>query len=430
MKLPASHFKKRWFCAWLLVSLSAQAQTKLTIKDAETVALKNHPRVSAEMLRALAAGQLITETRSAFFPTVFGSLTGAAASDSARIAAGGLNNPEIYDRFATGLTVSQLITDFGRTRNLSRSAQLGAQAQNETVEATRAEILLQVDRAYFAVLQSQAVLKVAEQTVAARQLVVDQVTALAQSKLKSELDVSFAQVNLSDARLLLVAAQNQEKAAFAELSAAMGYQDQQTYELADEALPPAPPADLPEQVREAIQQRPELASLNLSYQSAVKFAQAEKALQFPTVSGVGTMGLSHFYLPDFPDRYGAVGFNVNVPIFNGHLFSARRAEADLRAQAASQNLRDLENRIARDVRVAWLNARNAFQRLDLTSELLDQAEKALDLAQQRYSLGLSSIVELSQAELNKTGAQIESARARYDYQTQIAVLHYQVGTLR
>src|SRR5262252_358685 len=156
MKLRGSHFKRRWFCAWLFVSLSAQAQGKLSVKDAETVALKNHPRVSAEMLRALAAGQLITETRAAFFPTVFGSLTGAAASDSARIAAGGLNNPEIYDRFATGLTVSQLITDFGRTRNLSRSAQLGAQAQNETVEATRAEILLQVDRAYFGVLQSQA----------------------------------------------------------------------------------------------------------------------------------------------------------------------------------------------------------------------------------------------------------------------------------
>ena len=55
---------------------------------------------------------------------------------------------------------------------------------------------------------------------------------------------------------------------------------------------------------------------------------------------------------------------------------------------------------------------------------------AMDLAQQRYDLGLSSIVELSQAQLSKTAAQIESARAKYDYQTQTAVLHYQVGILR
>ena len=430
MNRRPSYSMGKWFSVWLLVSLTAHAQVKLTVKDAEAVALKNHPRVSVEMLRALAAGQVITETRSRFFPTVFGSLTGVAASEDARIAAGGLNNPSIYDRFGTGLTVSQLITDFGRTRNLTESAKMGAQAQEETVQATRAEILLQVDRAYFGVLQARAVLKVAEQTVVARQLVVDQVTALAQSKLRSELDVSFANVNLSDAKLLLVAAQNQEKAAFAELSAAMGYQDQQSYELADEALPPAPAADLSQQVREAIQQRPDLASLSFDYQSALKFAHAERALQFPTISGVGTIGLSHFYLPDYPDHYGAVGFNVNVPVFNGHFFSARRAEADLRAQATSQSLRDLENRIARDVRVAWLNANNAFQRLDLTAQLLDQAEKALDLAQQRYHLGLGSIVELSQADLSKTAAEIESARAKYDYQTQTAVLNYQTGKLR
>src|SRR5215831_9209987 len=146
-----------WFCTWLLVTATAQAQAKLTIKDAEAIAVKNHPRVNAEMLRALAAGQVITETRSGFFPTIFGSLTGVAASDNARIAAGGLNNPEIYDRFGAGITVSQLITNFGRTRTLTDSAKLAAQARDETVQATRAEILLQVDRAYYAVLQSQAV---------------------------------------------------------------------------------------------------------------------------------------------------------------------------------------------------------------------------------------------------------------------------------
>ena len=148
----ASRLMGNWFCAWLLATLTAQAQAKLTLRDAEATAIKNHPRVSAEMLRALAAGQVITEARSGFFPTFYGSFTGVAASDDARIAAGGLNNPAIYNRFGAGLTVSQLITDFGRTRNLTESAKLGAQAQDETVQATRAEILLQVDRAYYGVV--------------------------------------------------------------------------------------------------------------------------------------------------------------------------------------------------------------------------------------------------------------------------------------
>jgi outer membrane protein len=61
---------------------------------------------------------------------------------------------------------------------------------------------------------------------------------------------------------------------------------------------------------------------------------------------------------------------------------------------------------------------------------LDQATQALDLAQTRYDLGLSSIVELSQAQLNKTSAEIASASAKYDYQLQRAVLDYQIGALR
>ena len=74
--------------------------------------------------------------------------------------------------------------------------------------------------------------------------------------------------------------------------------------------------------------------------------------------------------------------------------------------------------------------RTAFERVGLTGQLLKQAQLALDLARGRYDLGLSSIVELSQAQLNLTAAQIGSASARYDYQAQRAVLTYQVGALR
>jgi outer membrane protein len=112
---------------------------------------------------------------------------------------------------------------------------------------------------------------------------------------------------------------------------------------------------------------------------------------------------------------------------NGSLFAARRAEATLRVEAANGRVRDLENQIARDVRIAWLNARTSFQRLDLTNELLAQASQALELAQSRYDLGLSSIVELSQAQLNKTQAELEQASAKYEYQVQAAALAFATG---
>jgi outer membrane protein len=419
---------------WILLCSAgatvAQTPMRLTLDEAEAIAIKNHPQVSAALLNAAAANQVTTEVRSSFYPTVFGSVTGAGALNNSRIAAGALSNSIIYDRLATGFTVGQTITDFGRTSNLVASSRLHAQAQQESATATRADVLLQVNRAYLGALRAQTVLVVAEQTVAARQLIVDQITTLANSKLRSGLDVSFANVNLGEAKLLLANAQNDLKSSFAELSTALGFRDQRSFDLAEPSVPGTLPENAVQLVADAMQARPEVASYRDEHDSALRFARAERALSFPSISGIATSGVLPAHEDTLHSRYAAAGLNVNIPIFNGHLFSARRTEAELRAQAAEQNLRDLENRISRDVQVAWLNANTAYQRLDLTAQLLNQAVQALDLAQTRYDLGLSSIVELSQAQLNKTSAEIASASAKYEYDLQRAVLNYQAGVLK
>ncbi|MGH9559750.1 MAG: TolC family protein, partial [Bryobacteraceae bacterium] len=101
-----------------------------------------------------------------------------------------------------------------------------------------------------------------------------------------------------------------------------------------------------------------------------------------------------------------------------------------RALESDQRLRDRQEQVARDVRVAWSGAVTAFQRIDVTAQFLRQASLALDLAQGRYNLGLSSIVELTQAQLNLTNAEIENLSAKYDYQSQNSVLQFTVGALR
>ncbi len=403
----------------------------LTRQQAEAIALKNHPALQAANFNALAAQQVTAEVRSVYYPQAFGDITTAGALPDSRIAAGALTNPVVLNRQADGVIVSQLITDFGRTANLAAAARLRASAQQENTQTVREDVLLQVDQAYFQALKAQSILRVAQETVRDRQLVVDQVTAMEKSKLKSVLDVSFATVNLADAQLLLVHAQNDVKAAFAQLSQALGERDVHAYELADETLPGAVTSDLNSLVNEALQRRPELAGMRYESDAAHHFAKAERDLWFPTVSAVGAAGAipDHQIANFFSDRYGAAGVNVSIPIFNGKLFSARHAEARFRAQQEDQNLRDLENRVTRDVRLAWLNANTAYQRLDLAAQLLKAAQQALDLAQARYKLGLSSIVELSQAQLNLTHAQIEQASAKYDYQIQMSTLSYQMGTL-
>jgi outer membrane protein len=130
-----------------------------------------------------------------------------------------------------------------------------------------------------------------------------------------------------------------------------------------------------------------------------------------------------------PD-YAAAGVNVKVPIFTGGLYTSRRREAEYQAKAADETLRDEENNIIRDVQVTKLNLEYAYDRLALTRQLLQNANEALELAQARLKSGLSSIIELSQAELNQTSAQISATTARYDYQIQHSALDFQLGRLR
>jgi outer membrane protein len=411
-------------------------QQALTLRDAEQIALQNHPQIQAASSLAGAAQARVTEVRSVYYPLVYGSASGSYAENVTRVGAGGLTSPRVFDRYGNGLTVNQLVTDFGRTHELVKSSSEHAKAEQENVVTTREQVLLQVDAAYFNILRAQTVLTVAEETVKDRKLVSDQATELERNKIKSGLDVSFANVNLAQAQLLLIQAQNDLQAAFAQFSAALGYGDERSFQLTEEPVPPAPHTDVSPLIEQALRDRPELVGQRLNLQSAQSYATAQRDLWFPTIAAVGVAGLTPVIgagglapttLP--APRYAAAGFNVNIPLFNGHQFGALRAEANYQAQAQNGYLRDLQNRIVRDVRTAWLNANSGYQRLSVTQQLLNQANDALELAQARYKLGLSSIVELSQAQLNQTEALIEQTTAKYDYEAQVSTLNYQLGAL-
>jgi len=148
---------------------------------------------------------------------------------------------------------------------------------------------------------------------------------------------------------------------------------------------------------------------------------------FPTISTVFTAGAIPARQHQLDDRWVAAGLNLSLPVLNGGAVAARRKEAQYRVVTAQERLRDMEDRVGRDVRVAWLDAKTAFDRLDLTNQMLKQANLAYQLAQSRYGLGLSSMVELSQAQLSQTAAEIAGASARYEYQLRRALLDYAAG---
>jgi outer membrane protein len=402
----------------------------LTLAQAEETAVRNNPKIGSAGLVAQAAEKQITEARAASRPTLNGFVTGTGAETATAVAAGALTTSSISSRAATGMSLSQMITDFGRTSNLTKTAKLRAAAQGKYAVTTRAQVILEVREAYFQALGAESSLKVARAAVESRQTTLRQIRALVQAQVNSTLDLSFAEVAVSEVELTLYQAENDSREARARLAAAMGYTDEQNFTLVDEgAISPLDP-DVTGFISQALSQRPDLAALQLSRDASQSFAEAERRLRYPSITALAAGGVVPVRDHTLHDNYAAAGVNVTLPFLNGGLYSARYAEADLRTQAANKDVQDLTVQISRDVRIAWLQANTAFQKLAVTERLLAQSNEALRLAQARYEAGLGSIVELTQAQLTQVSAQIGAAVARFDYLSRRALLDYTTGAFR
>ena len=405
----------------------------LDLRQAEDYALAHQPALAASQLRAEAETQRVYEARSQFFPQIQAeSVLVKARDDDSRLAAvTGITNPTILSRQSDGGLLSQLITDFGRTYFLTTSARSSALSAAERTELARQSLLFRVDQAYFSAQGAQALVQVANQTVATNRILLEQVKAMAMANLKSSLDVDFQQVNTSQAQLLQLQAQARLQEAFAEFSAALGLGGKVDFALAPLELGPEPPAEAGPLIAEAWAHRPDLLSARADRDAALRFAKAETAARFPVVSAQGGLGINPGTVnKDLPMDYGAIGLNVSVPVFTGGLLTARAREAALRAAAAQKDLAGEETAAARDVYTAWVEARTAYDAIAVSEQLLKSAQEAFELAQSRYKVGASSIVELSQADLQEIQAEITAATSRFDYQVRRRALDFQTGTLK
>jgi len=214
------------------------------------------------------------------------------------------------------------------------------------------------------------------------------------------------------------------------LSSALGEVRDSHFSLTDVALPGPLSDDAETSVTEALGSRPELNAAKLNQSASERFAEAERRLRYPSLSAVGAVGAIPVHHQNLTNQYGAAGLNISIPFLNGGLYAARREEAAYRARQSEKEAEVIALQISSGVRVAWIDADNAWRRLDITTKLVDQAATTLRLANARYEIGLSGILELTQAELAQTSAQLAAASAKYDYLARLAALKYATGAYR
>jgi outer membrane protein len=272
--------------ATLFAQVGPDSSASLTLEQAETRALANQPRMLAAQLRARSSAERIREARAGYEPTVAFNATGVRVADAGTsTAAGNITTSAVSDRFAYGGNLAQMVTDFGRTSALVNSARATAEAQVDIATLTRAQVRLNVREAYYQVLGSEAVLRAARAALDNRALVSRQLSALAESELKSTLDVNFAKVLESEAELAVVRAESAVAQQRSHLATAMGLQTPIASPLADipataDALPLAPDSLL----AQSVAQRADLSASQSRQKAAAEFALSEKRLSYPTLA--------------------------------------------------------------------------------------------------------------------------------------------------
>jgi outer membrane protein len=388
------------------------------------------------------ASAVVDENRAGYFPTLSAGVTAAGSQASGhrsadspavfspKITAGGLNDPTVLNRAAAGITVTQLVTDFGPTGNLIDSAKASLEAARNAHESVRQALLLKVTEAFARGVEAQGTLSVAQKTYDERKLLLDQITLLQQNNLKSELDVEFASVNLDQANLLVLQSQSLVQSSVEDMISLTGMPAAARFEFVDDTTAPvAPPVTVEILVQDALDHQPALESLRQKLDAARKYAKAQRALAYPTLSLVGAAGVTPIGDDTLSRNYSAGAVNLSIPLFQGGRINAQSDEARLRAEQLADDLRDAQMAVTRDVKTAWFNALNDFQSLSVYEKLNASAKHALDLAESRYRLGISSIVELNGAQLNALDSEISLVRAHSHYQVSTAQLAYQVGKL-
>ena len=417
---------------WSQPAAAPAESPRLTLQQAVQTALEKHPALQSAEFAVQGAQARAKQAESPYYPQVGGAAVqtnGSLRANALFRPSGSLIEPNRSD-FSVGVAASQTVYDFGQTGSrVDAQRSDKARAQKDAV-TRRAEVVVGVERAYFNVLKRKRLVEIAEQTVRERDILKQQIDVLYRNQLKSKLDLGLVQVQLSDSEFLVIRARNDLAAAFAELNNAMGIEGSGTYSLEDIPVKVEPPRTLDELVGEAMDKRPELLALKERIKTAEHRVKAAHNTNFPTVQVVGSAGDTE-HISNRPNLqeggWWAVGGIVSVPIFTGFLIQNQVAEATAQQRETEAIYRAVSQNVQLQVRDSFLDVVTLIPQVKVAEQQVSIARETLSLAGQRYKLGLSSIVEVTQSEVAVTAAETRLAQTQYNSKIAEARLRYAIG---
>jgi outer membrane protein len=407
---------------------------RLTLQQAVQTGLKQHPALQSSEFAVQSAEARVKQAQSYYYPQVGASAVqtnGSLRANAFLKPSGSLIEPNRSD-FSVGVAANQLVYDFGQTKYRVESQRADRSRFEKEALARRADVVLGVERAYLSVLKRQRLVQIAEQTVRERDTIRQQVDTLYRNQIKSKLDLGLVQVQLADAEFAVIQARNDLSSAFAELNNAMGVEGWSLYDLEDVSVTATEPDRLDLLLAEAQGRRPELVALKERVRTAENRVKAATSSHLPTVQAFGSAGDTE-HISNRPNLqeggWWAAGAAVSVPLFTGFLIQNQVAEATSQKREAESLYLSLLHNVQLQVKENFLSVVTFIQQVKVAENQVAIAKEALGLARQRYKLGLSSIVEVTQSEVAVTAAETRLAETQYNAKIAEAQLRYAVGVM-
>ncbi|MFI5252148.1 MAG: TolC family protein [Bacteroidota bacterium] len=399
----------------------------LSIQQAVALALENHPALRAAEAGVRNASAGLTQAKSAYYPSI--TSTGSyQRTDGAFVF-----NPDIaprnqtYDTYSEALSINETIFDFGKTIGKVSANSNFTEASFADYDAARQTVALNAHIAYLAEVQAIQVERVDVEAVASAEGHLRQAKAFFSVGTRAKFDVTKAEVDLANANVALITARNNVRLAKLQLENAMGVHPKSVYSLTDsfDVTPMVMPFDSIRAI--TMTTRPELKSARDRVDANQSLVTATRGQHLPTVSAFGTWTWSNFNFPLFNRWVG--GFSVTLPIFQGFSISAQVDQAQATADAAQANLDVLNDQVQTETEQYYLEMKEASERIDATSKLVEQAAENLNLAEKQYSAGVNSVIEVTDAQLSLSNARIIHIQALFDYNSSLIHLKRAMGVL-
>jgi outer membrane protein len=399
----------------------------LTLDEAVLIALANHPNLKAARERIGAQEAVVGQQMAAYYPTLtfnnsyrtFQTREGPAPAEPA------------VDTFISEGRVNYTLYNFGKREGSVESARETLNATGHNYKTTVDSVILGVKQAYYVLLGSQAIVRVREETVKNRELLVRQARGFYEVGTRARIDVARAESNLFNAQADLIAAQNAVQISWVQLKNALGLRELAERPLVEEAIMTTIPFSLDEARERAYAHRPELKSFEAQRRAQDQNIAVARRGHLPDIIFDAAYGRRHdsdLGVNTFPLQPAwSVGLNLNIPIFDGFR-TTNRVEETLRNYWVIRSQEEAQRQqVALDVEQSYLRLVELQERIKANEAAANAAKENLDLAQGRYQVGVGSIIEVTDAQTLYTDAQTTYIRALYDYKIADAQLARAIG---